>query len=315
MLYISGFFGSLIATLAQKSKKLNLCKPMPPFDRKSLLLKYPHSVQFSQKETNHGISFLRNIGIGLDQPFVCLNVRDSAYLAQTASESWSNSRDWSYHNYRNSNIETYLKTAETLAEAGYAVFRMGAIVENKLKTLHPRVFDYATNGMRTEFLDIFLGSKCAFTITTGSGWCSIPDLFRKPVLTVNKLPIYAGTLALNHIIYPKILLDQSTHEELTLKEIISRRIVDGVATKTYLDANAQIKDLSSDELAEVATEMVARVEGTFVETDQQKQMQDRLNQILSTHPNLQPTPHYNPVIANFASCFLSRYPNFLDGLA
>jgi hypothetical protein len=72
--------------------------------------------------------------------------------------------------------------------------------------------------------------------------------------------------------------------------------------------------LSSEELVEAVTEMAQRVEGTFVETPEQKEMQAKLKRILSTHPQLQPSPNYYPIRAQFASCFLSRYPNFLDGL-
>ena len=64
-------------------------------------------------------------------------------------------------------------------------------------------------------------------------------------------------------------------------------------------------------LAQV-TEMAQRVEGTFIETPEQKEMQAKLKHILSTHPKLHPSPNYYPIRAQFASCFLSRYSNFLD---
>ena len=310
--YISGLLGSLISTLAQKSKKSNLCKAMHPFDIHLLLLKYPNTIRFSKNETSEGVSFLRNLGLGIEDPIVCLNVRDSAYLTNTEPISWSKKRDWSYHDHRNSNIDTYVRAAETLANAGYAVFRMGAIVENRLKSNHPFIFDYATNGMRTDFLDIFLGSQCAFTVSTGSGWCSVSDLFRKPILFVNNLPIFAETLALQHIVYPKILQDNLTKNDLGLDEIIERNVHGSLFSAEYAHAGVKIKDLSSEELVEAVSEMAARVEGTFVETTDQKQMQAKLNNILSTHPKLQPTPNYYPIRAEFASCFLSNYPNFLD---
>ena len=47
-------------------------------------------------------------------------------------------------------------------------------------------------------------------------------------------------------------------------------------------------------------------------TPEQKEMHAKLKHILSTHPKLQPSPNYYPIRAQFASCFLSRYPNFLD---
>ena len=78
------------------------------------------------------------------------------------------------------------------------------------------------------------------------------------------------------------------------------------------DFGIEVIDMSSEDLVEAVTEMAQRVEGTFVETPEQKEMQAKLKHILSTHPKLQPTPNYYPIRAEFASCFLSRYPNFLD---
>ena len=42
--------------------------------------------------------------------------------------------------------------------------------------------------MRTEFLDIYLGSKCLFWFP-GSGIDNMSKLFRKPILYVNQVPI------------------------------------------------------------------------------------------------------------------------------
>ena len=101
---------------------------------------------------------------------------------------------------------------------------------------------------------------------------------------------------------------------LSLKDLINHEIADRFNSQAYKDAGVKIRDLSSEELVEAVTEMAQRVEGTFVETPEQKEIQAKLKHILSTHPKLQPSPNYYPIRAQFASCFLSRYPNFLDGL-
>ncbi|MFZ9833926.1 MAG: TIGR04372 family glycosyltransferase, partial [Ilumatobacteraceae bacterium] len=205
--------------------------------------------------------------------------------------------------------------AESLAEMGYTVFRMGAIVKEPLVSDNPRIIDYAANGMRTELLDIFLGAHCTFTISTGSGWDSMPTVFRRPIMFVNQLPVYAPSVTtLQSVTFPKILLDNQTGSILSLKNLIDREIAHRANSQAYKDAGVEIRDLSSEELVEAVTEMAQRVEGTFVETPEQKEMQAKLKHILSTHPKLQPSPNYYPIRAQFASCFLSRYPNFLDGL-
>ena len=200
---------------------------------------------------------------------------------------------------------------------------MGHIAKKPMETNNPKIINYATNGMRTEFLDVYLGANCKFCISTSAGWDSIPQIFRRPIMLVNLSPIFEPEVVTwPAVIYPKLILEKTTKRVLTLNEIIDRDVSQKVAklelqgkrSVDFSDAGVTLRDLSSEELVEAVTEMAQRVEGTFVETPEQKEMQAKLNHILSTHPKLQPSPNFYPIRAQFASCFLSRYPNFLDGL-
>ena len=83
------------------------------------------------------IDVLKKIGVH-NKKFVCLMVRDNAYL---------NSKNASYHSHRNCNIENFLLVSEELTKMGYYVFRMGAKVEKKFTSKNPMIIDYASNGM------------------------------------------------------------------------------------------------------------------------------------------------------------------------
>jgi len=284
-------------------------------DKDGLLISHSPSLTLNDSELKVGRNFLDQLEEKSETGFVCLNVRDPRFLAETIPVGWKSNRDWSYHDFRNSDIQTYRVAAETLAERGYSVFRMGAIVRDSFDSKNPKVIDYATNAMRTEFLDIFLGAECTFTISVGSGWDALPTIFRRPILQVNALPIFElSTITLQLVVYPKTLVDANSGTSLSLIEILSRNAATLMTANSYKEAGVEIRDLSSEELVEAVTEMAQRVEGTFVETPEQKEMQAKLKRILSTHPKLQPSPNYYPIRAQFASCFLSRYPNFLDGL-
>jgi putative glycosyltransferase (TIGR04372 family) len=312
---LTGNFGWAILDIARRVKKQDFFIETEVIDREGYLDRSAPTLKFNVAELKTGEDFLQSIGLDIDAKFVCLNVRDDSFLAKTEPIGWHQSRDWSYHNYRDSDIKTYVAAAETLAEMGYTVFRMGAIVKEPLVSDNPRIIDYAANGMRTELLDIFLGAHCTFTISTGSGWDSVPTIFRRPLMFVNQLPVFAPSVATLPIVtYPKILLNAQNKSYLSLEGLIDNRVVDQHTSQAYKDAGVEIRDLSSEELVEAVTEMAQRVEGTFVETPEQKEMQAKLKHILSTHPKLQPSPNYYPIRAQFASCFLSRYPNFLDGL-
>jgi len=311
---ISGNLGWLIVDLFNRIPKNQVCAETFGNDRTGLVPKHDPCLSFEPKEIVHGAKFLKSVGLEEGHKYVCLHVRDSSYLAESwNSFGYSKGHDWSHHNYRNSKISTYIAAAEALADMGYTVFRMGAIVEEPLISKHPRVIDYATNGMRTEFLDIFLGANCTFCVSTGSGWDSIPQIFKRPSLYVNLLPHFAVDCVVRDlIIYPKVIVDKKTKHVLSLEEIIRRNIQTSHETHHYANADVELRDLNSTELVFAVTEMASRVEGTFVETPEQKLMQEKLKHVLSTNPKLQPTPDYYPIRYEFASCFLSSYPNFLD---
>ena len=309
----TGNWGWLLNDISKRIKSADFYQESTAVDKEGRLISFPAVLSFSATEMHLGDEFLSKNHVSSREKFVCLNVRDSSYLANSENPDWSKHRDWSYHNYRDSEISTYVAAAEALAEMGYTVFRMGASVNEQLISKHRRVIDYATNGMRTEFLDVFLGAHCSFTVSTGSGWDSIPQIFRRPSLYVNLAPIFAYACVVRDLlIYPKVLRDRLTKIDLGLEESIKRHVHDSVFHAEYADAGIELNDMSSGELVAAVTEMAARVEGTFVETPEQKQMQAKLKHILSTHPKLQPTPNHYPVRAEFTSCFLSKYPNFID---
>ena len=311
---LSAPFGQLVYDLAKRFTP-DLALKSTATDISGLLNACNTSLTFLDSEISEGLEFINKLEMKFEKGFVCLNVRDSAYLARSKSTGWSSDRDWSNHDYRDSDIKTYVAAAEALANMGYSVLRMGAIVKEPLLSSDPRVIDYATNGTRTEFLDIFLGAFCSFAISVGSGWDSVPTIFRRPLMFVNHLPVFAPSDETLQIYrFPKILSDVNNGKVLSLNELIDRSVINCLHTQGYSDAGVEIRDLSSEELVEAVTEMAQRVEGTFVETPEQKEMQAKLKHILSTHPKLQPSPNYYPIRAQFASCFLSRYPNFLDGL-
>ena len=275
-------------------------------DREGLISSNLPELKFTPQEINHGNNFLDQLKVD-PQKFVCLHVRDSAYLTQMFGQQIHK------QDYRDSKISTYVESAEALAEMGYTVFRMGAAVVEPLVSKHPRVIDYAANGMRTEFLDIFLGAYCSFCISTGSGWDCVPTIFHRPIMFVNYLPLFAHeAITLPIFLYLKFFSFDQSQNSFSLNGAIEKGIATSHSSFRYADAGVEIRDLSSEELVEAVTEMAQRVEGTFVETPEQKEMQAKLKHILSTHPKLQPTPNYYPIRAEFASCFLSRYPNFLD---
>ena len=68
-----------------------------------------------------------------------------------------------------------------MTDNGYYIFRMGQKVSKPFSINNEKFIDYATLGIRTEFLDIFLAANCEF-LSTGSGLDSVSRIFNKPRL-------------------------------------------------------------------------------------------------------------------------------------
>ena len=170
---------------------------------------------FSKEETLNGQDFLEEIGFKYGDKFVCLIVRDAAYLNTISLDKETN---WEYHNFRDTDIDTYKKAALALAEKGYWVFRMGKVVRKPFKADHPNILDYANSNYRSDFLDIWLMANCFFCITTVTGLDDVCKIFRKPVVCVNYLPIGIFATPYHSIILPKHLVWQNTKKRLTLLE-------------------------------------------------------------------------------------------------
>ncbi len=92
---------------------------------------------------------------------------------------------WRTRDFRNCEIVNYLKAADYITSKGGFVLRMGAIVDQPLPdTGNPKIIDYASH-QRTDFLDIYLPSKCRFFLGCDSGIFMISTIFDVPVALAN----------------------------------------------------------------------------------------------------------------------------------
>lgn len=305
---IQGHWGFLLFYLSSFLKPIVPISDPTVLDGTGLLLKHPVGVKFAKSEIIEGNRFLESCGLSPESKYVCLNVRDSAYLSNTRRKNFTK------HNLRNSDINSYINSVKALTELGYSVFRMGSIVEKRLDFEHSMFLDYASNGMRTEFLDIFLGANCSFCISTGTGWDEIPRIFKRPTLYVNFVPILAPQIMTRDIfLFPKYIREKNTKKLLSLKECLSSELY-GQSDPYFFDKyNGFAQDLSSDDLTQATIEMAARAEGRFIPTAQQYELQEKLRQILMSKSEFQPSTNFYPVRAEFITHFFNQNPNFLDG--
>ena len=171
-------------------------------DINNLLDKSNNKLKFTENEKEFGFQELKKFGLEKNNKFVCLIVRDSEYLNKTFPQG-----DWSYHDFRDSNIDSFLDAAEFIANQGIYVFRMGKFTKKKFISSNKKIIDYSNSKYRTDFLDIYLSANCLFCISTSTGLDAIPFIFRKPIAYANVVPFIdlITSTERNLILFKKIL--------------------------------------------------------------------------------------------------------------
>ena len=303
---VEGHWGWLLFHLAMRISENLFITPGLVRDKDGLLSKFPCSLRFSENESDIGEKFLQSVGCQ-NRKFVCLMARDSAYL-----ETIRTDKSFSDYEYRDSKIMTYLPAAELLTRHGYTVFRMGQIVRDKLVSTNPNIIDYATNGMRTEFLDLYLGANCSFFVSTGTGIDTVAQIFRRPMLYVNMVGFYEDILVNEYLFYPKVFRDASSLKILSLREIAKRGLASEINRSNFEAQKTVVEDLSHQEITDAVSEMLARTSGNFSPSAEEQRLHSKVQQIFNKELNLQGEFNRGHLRGEFASCFLSRYPNFLD---
>ena len=231
----------------------------------------PH-LSFNKEEKLKGEKILNDFGVPENAKFICLIVRDSAYLDRYKNQTL---KDFSYHNYRDGDIDRYVLAAEELANRGYYVFRMGVKVHKPLKSANPKIIDYANSKIRSDFMDIYLGANCTFCISTACGFDAIPFIFRKPIAMVFlpfghlRVDVKKNLYISNHHINKK------NKNKLTISEIFESNVALSFYSEEYQKNNIELQENTPEEIKNLVTEMDERISGTWKETEEDLLLQKK----------------------------------------
>jgi putative glycosyltransferase (TIGR04372 family) len=274
----------------------------------NLLDKFPPHLSFTAQEEVLGKRNLELMGLPSDSKFVCLLVRDAAYL-----DSLFNDTDWSYHSYRDCNIQNYLLAANELTKRGYYVIRMGVKVNTSFGQGNSMIIDYANNGMRSEFMDIFLGAKCEFCISTSSGWDAVPLIFRKPILYAPIVPLgYFFTFSKNFYGITKHHIDSSDNHELTFSEIFERNV--GFATRSddFFKQGVILVENTPQEICDLVVEFVDKISGRWkCEIDDDNLQNQFWRKFITVDKNLSGLPLHGEIRSKFGTKYLRLFKHLL----
>ncbi|OGT37998.1 MAG: hypothetical protein A3F11_03240 [Gammaproteobacteria bacterium RIFCSPHIGHO2_12_FULL_37_14] len=274
-------------------------------------------ISFTEDEHRKAGTLMREMGIPPGAPFVCILVRDSKYLQIQMPGT-----DWMYHDYRNADINNYVKAMKLLAEKGFFVLRMGKYVNNKLDCNHPNVIDYASHELRSDFMDIYLSAHCSFFISTGCGIESVAQIFRRPLLATNYALTDFRSYLKYEIIIPKKVIKLKDNRLLTFNEIYlecqaftDTPVCKGIDRKSMFQAWQEKRwsfaENTPDEIVEAVEDMLKRLTNGDNLEEEGKLLQNRFWRSFPAMREDNNMTSYSNVKMKIANSFLQRHESLL----
>mgnify|MGYP000170185485 CR=1 FL=1 len=226
----------------------------------------PH-VRLHPLEKRGALSHALAMGIDMQAPFVCLQVRDSAYLSRMDP-----SRDWSYHDYRDPDPATYVPTVDYLLAEGFQVIRMGREVNAPFPFEGPGFVDYAVSEARSDFLDVMLFAGSSMVISgSSSGIEQLGTMFNRPLVVTNFIPFTEPRWAVElGTFLPALLRNRVSRTLLPLSAMMRSRFGN---SREYQDSGLEIVRNRPDEIVEVVAETLERSRGTWATSIEAESLQ------------------------------------------
>lgn len=223
----------------------------------------PPLLELNGEDLERGEKRLRELDVPAGARFVCFHSRSVGYSPS----------DEHLHDFRNSAVENYLGAARSLAERGIYCIRMADASGRPLPAM-PGVIDYAVSPLRADWMDVFLCAKTHFFLGNTSGLAFVASVFGRPVALANLVP-FSGAFpyAPRDLGIPKLLRREG--RLLPFAEVLSSEIGDLRFSDDYARRGIETVENSADEIRDLALEMLGRLEGATVYSQEDERLQQR----------------------------------------
>lgn len=206
--------------------------------------------------------------MGIKGEYVCLhardnNVKEKDFSAERARQTSA----------RECDINTFQKASVYLQKKGLQSVRMGKY--EKQQCVIPGILDYANN-YQDDLMDFYLTAHCKFIIGCDSGLTNIVTYWRVPFLMTNQVMMshgYEGEVYIKESMYiPKKIWSEKEKRYLSLRE---RFYIEGKYDISEhciedLELGIVIEDNTEEEIYLAAVEMYERLNGTWPESEEEK---------------------------------------------
>lgn len=238
---------------------------------------------------------LRALGIPEDAWFVCVHIREPGP---------SSPHDKVAHSYRDADPRSFIPAMQEIVRRGGWCIRMGNPTMSRLPELRG-VIDYAHHPIRSARLDVILCARARFFLGTTSGLFYVSTVFGVPCALANMVPTSVMAPLASDISIPKLLYDERKSRLLRFDEILGSPVGNFLYTKLYTDAGIRIIENTPEDIRELASEMLDRLEGKHVETPEDEELQERFRRLLK------PGTYSYGAASRVGTAFLRKYRHLL----
>ena len=242
-------------------------------------------LSLTKQHRREGEKILAKMGLPKDAWYVALHVRDKAFLNDD------------HNDYRNADLESYLQAVKRITDAGGWVIRMGHPEMEKLPKME-RVIDYAHCPQRSAEMDVFLLGSARFFLGTTSGPCVVSMLFGVPTAIANYAPFSERPFSSRDIYISKLHLEDG--------EPIPFDAAMAPPYRHDYELKSPVRDNTAEEIDELTVEMMERLDGSAVYTEEDERLQaslTRLSESFETHG----------VSSRMGRDFLRRHKHLMPG--
>jgi putative glycosyltransferase (TIGR04372 family) len=238
------------------------------------------SVEFTNEEEAEGARFLASHGLEKNR-FVCYTVRTEAYYLARQKEGVL----LKPQTLRNPSESTYIAVAVSLNRIGYPVVRMGKDLPSKIdEDKHPRILDYAVK-YRSDFLDVYLMKYCKYAFVGNTGIVWFRWLTNLPNVHGDSYEIRRNQIKGDLFLLQRVWLERE-NRFATFKEML---LMPGYSEEKHQERlGVRLVKNTAEEIKAACDEMNARIDGTWVPTVEDEELQRRYQELIVKYSD-QPT--------------------------
>ena len=234
---------------------------------------HPPILTLTTEDYERGWNCLKSLGIPEGAWFVCLHVRGPGWRDEGSSSQ----------NFRNCDIETYFSAIKTIVEAGGWVVRIGDPVSMTPLPPMENVIDYAHSDAKSDWMDVFCCAQCRFIIGTPSGMWPISSAFGVSLIMTNMLPTnLAFDFSSQDIFIPRLCWSIKKNRYLTFRELLSFPVAVATSQFSYDRLGLKIEENTEEDINEVVTEMMKRLDKTLEYSNEDEIKQERFRSLTTS---------------------------------